>query len=135
MAEGIRIRHITGTGPAVIAIKDLSEPFDATNGRWPACSICGIPEMAEGIPMGHQGFKTRHVTVDADGYAIVSAGVWEGISKFVDNGGFELVNTVPAPPAVTMSFKNGRDPHITVHHKVPREIRSRHGDGGNQQLP
>lgn len=144
MAEGIRIRHVTDVGPAVIAVKDITEPLEPTEVGlpqalayatvlgvtttstrvWLACSVCRLPHTPEEHPMGHQGFKARHIRLDSDGTAIVSEGVWAGLSKFVDNGGFEIVNTVPNPPAVTMSFRQGRDPHITVHHKVPREIRS-----------
>lgn len=144
MAEGIRIRHETKVGPAVIAVRDRETPIAPTEvGRvravaaanalnvttyrtsvWNECSACSIPETPSDHPMGHQGFKTRHITVDADGYAIVSEGVWAGLHKYVDDGGFAVINTVPDPPPVTMNFEKGRDTKITVHHKVPRELRS-----------
>lgn len=144
MAEGIRIKHVTDAANAIIAVRDITEPFTPVPGwvdvpgigpvhydeTWPACAQCNIPASKADAPIAHQGYKTRHIRLGPDGTTIVSEGVWAGLSKFIDNGGFEIVNTVPNPPAVTLSFREGRDPHITVHHKVPREIRSKHGDGG-----
>ena len=35
--------------------------------------MCDLPSP------GHEGFKTRHVEIDADGCGIVSEGVWDGL--------------------------------------------------------
>jgi hypothetical protein len=123
MAGGVRIRHVTDVAPVIIAVRDITEPIkNPKNRNWPGCSICGIPPSPADAPIGHQGFKTRHITLDADGTAIVSPAVWAGLSKFVDAGGFTLDGTVANPPAVTLSFQKGRDPSITVHEKVPQEL-------------
>jgi hypothetical protein len=136
---------VTGAANAVIAVKDLWTPIvptevgyeqaqayaralglTTTSTRvWLGCSICRLPHTPEEHPMAHQGFKTRHISLGADGTAIVSQRVWEKLQRYVDDAGFTIVNTVPDPPAVTMSFRDGaRDPKITVHHKVPRELKS-----------
>ena len=143
MAEGIRIRQTTGIKNAIVAVKDITVPFTprpathsevaaaavvlgvptgGTMALWSACATCGLPPTPADHPMGHQGFKTRHIHVDADGTAIVSAGVWAGLSRLFDKGGFELVNTVPTPPAITLAMGGKGGGKRIVHHKTQRPI-------------
>lgn len=102
MAEGLRIRHTTLRGPAIVAVRDLTERIP--NPRripWPGCSVCNLPAP------GHEGYKTRHVTIDSDGYGLVSEGVWEGLCHLADKGGFEYANPVPEPPKIHVDFHRG----------------------------
>lgn len=128
MAEGIRIRHTVIRGPAIVAVRDLTERIP--NPRripWPGCSACGIPSP------GHEGFKTRHITVDADGYAIVSSGVWEGLSHLIDHGGFVFENPVPEPP--TLHVNLGKKTQWLEHKFVVPILKEHvHGDDNPQQL-
>jgi len=101
--EGLRVRHSVVRGPAIVAVRDVTEP--TPNPRrvpWPACSVCDIPSP------GHEGFKTRHVWVDSEGYGIVSEGVWEGLCHLADRGGFDYVNPVPEPPTLHVDMNSGR---------------------------
>ena len=144
MAEGIRITHESGATNAVIAVKDLRTPLTPTEVGasqaqayakvlgvtttstqvWLACSICNLPHTPEEHPMGHQGFKTRHITLGPDGTAMVSRKIWQKLQTYVDDGGFSIVNTVAEPPAVRLDFNKPGGPVLTVHQKVPQEIRT-----------
>lgn len=115
MGEGIRIRHKTLKGPCTVAVRDLTERIDPP---FPGCSVCGIGEP------GHEGFKTRHVTLDAEGCGIVSEGVMEGLAHLADQGGFDVENVVRNPPRQLVSLgANGAT--VTVHQTIPRDL------GGN----
>jgi len=104
--------------PAVIAIRDLSHRGSPDpDGNWPGCAACSLP------PPGHAGYKTKHVKIDADGYAIVAAEYWADLQRFVDNGGFELANPVPSPPRQELIL-GGRNAGLVVHHKMMRPILS-----------
>lgn len=107
----------------IVAVRDLTEPTPNPHRvPWPACSACDLP------PPGHEGFKTRHVTIDTDGYALVSAGVWDGLSHLVDWGGFDLVNTISNPPRQTLAFDGNGHGKLTVHHLMQRPIILNKGD-------
>lgn len=134
MAEGIRIRHRLAKN-ATVVVRDVSRPIPNPRGiPWPGCSRCNIPSP------GHGGFKTTHVNVDHDGYAIVSPGIWEQLKRFIDLGGFEYSNPVPEPPKQQINWRNGGFVVRTLH-KIQPNIRldllkgTTNGDGRNQQLP
>ena len=101
MAEGLRIRHTTLRGPAVVAVRDLTERVPDWYKNPRGCAVCRLPAP------GHEGYKTRHVEIDSDGYGIVSSGVWEGLCHLADRGGFDYANPVPEPPKVHVDFHRG----------------------------
>jgi len=125
--EGIRIRHKTLKAPGndpymIIAIvakyeKRIDPPY-------PACSICSLPGWRKNpaLVVNHEGYKTRHIKIDQEGYAIVSRGVLEGLSGLLDHGGFDIINVISNPP--TQKITMGADGTFTaeVVHKMPREI-------------
>ena len=123
---GVRIRLIDERRPemrrpAVIAIRDVTHKgAPDIDGNYPGCAACMLP------PPGHEGYKTKHIRVDADGYAIVAEDYWADMQRFVDNGGFELANPVPAPPRQQLLARvNGdgtTDSKLIVHHKMARPI-------------
>jgi len=125
MAEGLRVRHTElrppeGHEQMIVAVRDLTERIpNPRNVLWPGCSICSLPSP------GHEGYKTRHVTIDRDGYGLVSAGVWEGLCHLGDQGGFELENTITNPPKQTLSFDGNGHSKLTVHHRLQRPITTR----------
>lgn len=129
MAEGIRIKHKTMKAPQgspgfmILAIRDKSERLKATDGSklpddypYPACSVCNIPSP------GHEGYKTRHIEIDTEGYAIVSSGILEGLAHHVDHGGFDIINTISNPPRQIIAMGADGNFTRTVVHKVPRQI-------------
>ncbi len=120
MREGLRVRHTKLKGPMVVAVRDRTEKIpNKNNSPWPGCSICQLPSP------GHDGYKTRHVTIDAEGEGIVSVGVWEGLKNLYDRGGFELVNTVTNPPNQKIDFEHtlkGAEGKLTVVQKVQNPI-------------
>jgi len=134
MAEpGIRIRHRTlrpdptRSSEMIVAVRDLTELIEGRDG-WtpPACSACNLPEPGHGI-LNDGGTrwqlpKTRHVTIDTDGYALVSPGVWEGLSHLGDHGGFDLFNTVPNPPTIGISMNGDGTSTVQVHHLLQAPI-------------
>lgn len=126
MAEGIRIRHTTLRGPAIVAVRDITERIINKPGvPYRACAVCNLPSP------GHEGFKTRHVEIDSDGYGIVSPGVWEGLRHLIDQGGFEAVNPVPEPPAIHLDMNKGTK--RLIHKYVPPILgatihKEQHGD-------
>lgn len=119
---GVRIRHLTAKGPAIIVIRDLSHRGDADpDGNYPGCSACSLPSP------GHEGYKTKHLRIDADGYAIVSPEYWLDLQRFIDHGQFEYANEVPDPPRqqlLVVANRDGsvRDSKLVVHHKMARPI-------------
>lgn len=115
MAEGIRIKHTTVTGPAILAIRDHAE--SRISPPYPGCNICGLPEG-----FGHEGYKTRHIDIDADGYAIVSEGVLEGLKHLADWGGFELQNVVSNPPGIKLEIGSNGQIKKTIIQKVQQDI-------------
>ncbi len=119
MREGLRIRH-TKLRNVTVAVRDITERIpNKNNAPWPGCAACGIPEP------GHDGYKTRHVTVDSEGEAIVSVGVWDGLSNLYDKGGFELVNNITNPPDQIINFQQYGKPGLTVVQKVQNPITGR----------
>ena len=95
MSEGIRIRHKTLRVECTVAVRDMTERLKSTSGEalpdnypYPGCAVCSLPSP------GHDGYKTRHVDIDSDGYGIVSAGVLDGLKKLGDLGGFDIENVV-----------------------------------------
>ena len=94
MAEGVRIRHRTVRN-ATVVIRDLSKRAPIKPGRpWPGCGLCRLPSP------GHEGFQTRHITVDENGEATVSEPYWYELEKFIDHGGFEAISTHRNPPPI-----------------------------------
>ena len=123
MAEDIRVRHTELRGPLVVAVRDLTERIpNPRRVPWPGCSICSLPSP------GHEGFKTRHVEIDADGCGIVSEGVWEGLCHLFDNGGFVAENPVAAPPRQSITFQPDGTTKLEVHHRIQRPIILKQGD-------
>lgn len=117
LSEGIRIRHNTLRGPLTVAVRDLTERIRNPHGLpWPGCSVCALPSP------GHEGYKTRHVQIDHDGYGLVSQGVWEGLCHLVDRGGFELMNTISNPPRLIVALGSDGGVTTTVQHKMPVPI-------------
>lgn len=102
MAEGVRIRHRTVRN-ATVVIRDLGKrgPGGPKGWEWPGCSVCHLPSP------GHEGYKTRHITVDANGETTVVEGIWEALKRFIDHGGFEAIGVHRNPPPVRMSMNNG----------------------------
>jgi hypothetical protein len=131
MADGIRIRHKTlrpdptVSAELVVAVQDASEPFDVPPPPFvpPACSLCGLdaPGHAAMVNGRYQWFKTRHITIDTDGYALVSQGVWEGLAHLTNHGGFDLQGHIDNPPTQTLTF-NGDGFTRQVHHLMQRPI-------------
>ncbi len=117
MAEGLRVRHTVLRGPLIVAVRSMKERApNPTNAPWPGCSICKI------LSPGHEGYKTRHVEIDADGYGLVSVGVWRGLQRLDDHGGFELVNTITNPPHQEIIFGAHGETRKVIHHKMTRPI-------------
>lgn len=129
MAEGIRIKHMTMKAPNVppgfmiLAIRDMTERLKATDGSklpdgypYPECQICQIPSP------GHEGYKTRHIEIDTEGYSIVSSGVLEGLSHLVDHGGFDIIDVISNPPKQVIAMGADGNFTKTVVHKYPRQI-------------
>lgn len=118
MAEGIRIRH-TVVKNATVVVRDIMRPIpNPKNIPWVGCSKCRLPAP------GHEGFKTTHVDVDHDGYAIVSQGVWDQLQRFIDTGGFEYANPVPEPPRQNMAFDRNGNLTVRTLHKIQPDIRT-----------
>jgi len=123
--EGIRIQHMSMRAPAdrpmILAIRDKTERIDPP---YPVCSLCSPPgwQIDSKLEVNHEGFKTRHIEIDQEGYAIVSSGVLEGLSHLIDHGGFDIINVISNPPAQKITI--GADGIITreVVQKMPREI-------------
>ena len=93
----------------------------------PACSAFRLPEPghAELVDGTYRRWKTRHVTIDTDGYALVSPGVWEGLRHMDISGGdsgFNLHNTVPNPPTIGISMNGDGTSTVQVHHLLQRPI-------------
>ncbi len=112
MGEGIRIRHKTMTN-VLLAVRDLTERVDPP---YPACSACSIDSP------GHEGFKTRHILLDGEGYGLVSPGVLEGLRHLGDMGGFDIANTVTNPPTQTVAFDGNGNASVTVKQYLPPMI-------------
>lgn len=118
MGDGIRIKHKSVIGPAILAIRDLTEPFTPPHSK---CSICtSDPEK----PVAHQ-FKTRHIDIDNEGYAIVSEGVLEGLKHLIDLGGFDIENVVTTPPTQKIIIAYDGTAIKEVVQKYPQQIRSK----------
>lgn len=118
----------------IVAVRDLTERIpNPKQLPWPGCGQCRIPTP------GHEGWKTRHVTIDNEGYGIVSSGVWEGLCHLVDRGGFEAVNPVPSPPRQGLNFNNQGAVTTQVFHRVQQPITAKLlqkiKKGGNTDLP
>lgn len=87
-------------GSRPVTVRDLSRPMQGP--PFPPCFICG-----------HHDVKTYHLgerrdaqgvpILDADGTTIVSETIWAGMQRMFDDGGFEKVNVVEAPP--TQGFR------------------------------
>jgi hypothetical protein len=136
MAEGLRIRHDTlrpdpGVAATTIVVcRDLTEPLNTPPPPYepPGCGVCGME------PPGHsllnedgtlQRYKVRHVTIDTDGYALVSAGVWEGLSHDRYRYGFNLVNTISNPPTLRLNLNPNGNHAVVVEHKMQLPILTR----------
>ncbi len=117
MAEGVRIQHVVLKGPAVVLVRDMRPDFKPHTDT-PGCAVCSLPEP------GHEGRKVKHVKIDSDGYAIVSPAYWEDMKKFIDNGGFNLVNPVPEPPRQELII-GATKTELKTHHKMQRPIITR----------
>jgi hypothetical protein len=143
MAEGIRIRHqdhtletcevcrwrAEPTGDSlVIAVRDLTEPLGVPPPPYvpPACALCNLPEPGHALIDADgrfERYKMRHVTIDTEGYGLVSAGVYDGLKHLGDHGGFDLTNTITNPPTQRIDMNaNGSGPAVSVLHKMQRPI-------------
>lgn len=109
MGEGIRIKHKSMSN-VLLAVRDRTERVQPP---YPACSACGIDEP------GHEGFKTRHILLDNDGFGLVSVGVLDGLKHLGDLGGFAIENTVSNPPAQTIAFDSNGGATVTVKQYLP----------------
>ena len=108
MGEGIRIKHKSMRN-VLLAVRDRTERIKPP---YPACSACSIPEP------GHEGYKTRHVLLDNEGFGLVSAGVLDGLKHLGDLGGFDIHNTVSNPPTQNIAF-DGNRATVTVKQYLP----------------
>ncbi len=104
MGEGIRIKHRTMKN-VLLAVRDLTERVEPP---YPACSACSIDEP------GHEGYKTRHILLDHEGYGLVSEGVLDGLKHLGDMGGFDISNTVANPPEQNVAFNGDGTVSVTA---------------------
>lgn len=113
MSEGIRIELTPDAlgsvppGAHMVVVVDHDRPLrPALDGEGriipleqtqPECSVCTR------VGNGYRKHTTKayHVQLEADGTAIVSAGVWAGLQASHRNP-FQVVNVVGAPPPVTL---------------------------------
>jgi hypothetical protein len=58
--------------------------------------------------VNHEGYATRHITVDRNGETTVSEPYWYKLREFVDHGGFEAIEAHHNPPPVRVSMNGGR---------------------------
>jgi len=106
----------------IVAVRSVKEVIpNPSNAPWPGCTICGLKSP------GHGGVKVRHVAIDPDGYGLVSKGVWDGLCRLDDRGGFLLENTITNPPTIALNLGAAADKAVTVHHKMTRPIITRQG--------
>jgi hypothetical protein len=84
----LRAESITSVAHRLFIVRDLARPLRPDPHR-SACRVCGRPHTC----------KTYHFKLDAEGTVIVSTTIWAHLARMPDHGGFELVNTVGAPPA------------------------------------
>ena len=85
--SGLRLRHATmRSGMGLIQDPRPLEPY-----------FC--PRCAQTNPrMATHTFKTHHLTIDSEGYCIVSQRVWERMQQMPDAGGFTFINIASDPP-------------------------------------
>ena len=137
MAEGIRIRHTTlradptVAATTIVVCRDLTEPLNTPPPPYvpPGCGACGIPSPGHTL-LNEDGtlqrYKVRHVTIDTDGYALVSSGVWEGLGHDSTHYGFAVANLISNPPTQRLRLSpNGDGPTVTVEHKMQLPILTR----------
>jgi len=100
-----------------VALRDMTRRGELGDApEYPGCGACQLP------PPGHEGYHTKHIRIDSDGYGLVSAPYWEDIKKYVDHGGFVFVNPVPEPPRQGIDFGANGSGKLTVFHKMTRPI-------------
>ena len=117
---GIRVRHESLRGPMIVAVRDKTQRIpNKYNAPWNGCAACHIPSP------GHEGYKTRHVSIDADGEGIISDGVWEGLCHLYARGGCEAVNSVTNPPRIGIDFNKPAGATLTVYHRLQQPITAR----------
>lgn len=84
---GIRIHHRSFVSKVLTMVdqrRPYSTPFE--------CPMCHLTHV----------FKTYHISLDSDGFAIVSPVVWEKLQQLRDHG-FEQMNVVEKPPTITVA--------------------------------
>ena len=96
MGDGIRIKHQVVKGPAVLAIRDLTEPFN------PPFSICNVCTVDPEHPVAHK-YKTRHIDIDNEGWK-------DQIGQTIDaptGTGIPITAITQADPAVVTAAGHG----------------------------
>lgn len=94
---GIRIRPKPDRNVpdnSMVAVTDKSQPLQLVNKYGQKledvkdpCKVCGVLHT----------HKVYHFQLEA-GSVIISPGVWERLQRLVNDGGFEMMNTVVDPP-------------------------------------
>jgi len=92
---GIRVHHdVHRNGMYVVETqRQYPVPYD--------CPICFRTHI----------FKANHINLDADGYGIVSTGVWEELQT-VDGAGLTVANEVASPPPLQVGGPEGNPPVV-----------------------
>lgn len=85
---GIRLFHPTARS-GVFTFAHNNRPYPVPL----VCMLCGTSHKV----------KTYHINVDHDGFAIVSAEVWEMMRKH-NTSGFSVANEVAKPPTQGVGF-------------------------------
>lgn len=97
--SGLRITHPTERS-CTFTLIDGSRAYP----RPIACLVCG--RMHE--------LKTYHITLDAEGAAIVSTEVWQRVSV-IPGQPFRLRNEVAAPPPLILELGGMTRPRVVAH--------------------
>lgn len=92
---GVRIHHNTEINCVftLMSNRPLTQPME--------CGLCHIIHT----------FKTYHINVDAEGFAIVSPTIWEKLQQIPLNP-FTLMNEVEKPPTLTLKVGFAGDNRI-----------------------
>lgn len=102
MADGVRITPTAATLAAVgidsaanrpWCVRDITRPLNQPQ----PCRWCGHHDVKT-YHLGTRRLPDGMPILDDDGTVIVSTTIWERLQALWDNGGFEKVNVVSAPP-------------------------------------
>lgn len=94
---GIRVYHPTARS-GVFTFEHNQRPY-------PVPLLCAMCQRAHKV-------KTYHLTVDHDGFAIVSPDIWALMQKH-KTAGFRMANEVAKPPDLVVGFADGYVPTAT----------------------